>query len=142
MVDLMSHYKFPEGWVRFYTAELSLALEVIHSMGYVHRNIKPDNMLLDIGGHLKLTGFGTCVKMDAVSVCACTYIGRWGLLHVFFYVNPLWSYEHHTHHTHYSKGKYAQTLWWVPLTTSHLRYECHYQVTMNIITHMWSVVHV
>jgi len=75
MVDLMSHYKFPEGWVRFYTAELSLALEVIHSMGYVHRNIKPDNMLLDIGGHLKLTGFGTCVKMDAVSVCACIWVG-------------------------------------------------------------------
>ncbi|KAL5456925.1 hypothetical protein EMCRGX_G034152 [Ephydatia muelleri] len=64
MVNLMSRYAMPEDWAKFYCAELVLAVEAIHSMGYVHRDIKPDNMLLDLKGHLKLADFGTCMKMD------------------------------------------------------------------------------
>ena len=67
MVNLMSNYEMPEEWVRFYAAELVLAVDAIHEMGYVHRDVKPDNMLLDSKGHLKLADFGTCMKMDAVS---------------------------------------------------------------------------
>ena len=37
MVGLMARYDIPEDWARFYTAELVLALETIHSMGYIHR---------------------------------------------------------------------------------------------------------
>ena len=37
LVNLMSNYDVPERWARFYTAEVVLALEAIHSMGYVHR---------------------------------------------------------------------------------------------------------
>ena len=40
-------------WARFYTAEVVLALEAIHRMGFIHRDVKPDNMLLDAHGHLK-----------------------------------------------------------------------------------------
>lgn len=63
MVNLMSRYDIPEKWARFYCAELVLALDTIHTMGYVHRDVKPDNLLLDINGHLKLADFGTCIKV-------------------------------------------------------------------------------
>jgi len=65
LVNLMSNYDVPEEWARFYTAEVVLALEAIHAMGFIHRDVKPDNMLLDGSGHLKLADFGTCMKMDA-----------------------------------------------------------------------------
>ena len=67
LVNLMSNYDVPEKWAKFYTAEVVLALDAIHSMGLIHRDVKPDNMLLDKHGHLKLAEFGTCMKMDEVS---------------------------------------------------------------------------
>lgn len=63
-VYLMSNYDIPHEWAQFYTAEVVLALEAVHCLGYVHRDVKPDNMLLDAQGHLKLADFGTCVRMD------------------------------------------------------------------------------
>ncbi|XP_069126944.1 rho-associated protein kinase 2-like isoform X2 [Argopecten irradians] len=64
LVNLMSNYDVPEKWAKFYCAEVVLALNAIHSMGFVHRDVKPDNMLLDSSGHLKLADFGTCMRMD------------------------------------------------------------------------------
>eukprot|EP00118_Oscarella_pearsei_P005215 m.23664 g.23664 ORF g.23664 m.23664 type:complete len:1265 (+) comp28514_c0_seq2:88-3882(+) len=64
LVNLMSQYDIPQKWAQFYTAEVVLALDAIHTIGYVHRDVKPDNMLLDARGHLKLADFGTCVKLD------------------------------------------------------------------------------
>ncbi|KAG5684958.1 hypothetical protein PVAND_014164 [Polypedilum vanderplanki] len=64
IVGLMSLYEIPEKWAIFYTMEVVLALDTIHNMGFVHRDVKPDNMLLDKYGHLKLTDFGTCMAMD------------------------------------------------------------------------------
>ncbi|RWS31733.1 rho-associated protein kinase 2-like isoform X2 [Leptotrombidium deliense] len=64
LVNLMSNYDVPDKWAKFYCAEVVLAVDAIHSMGFVHRDVKPDNMLLDKFGHLKLADFGTCMKMD------------------------------------------------------------------------------
>ncbi|KAG4078255.1 hypothetical protein HA402_011327 [Bradysia odoriphaga] len=63
IVSLMSMYDIPEKWAVFYTMEVVLALDTIHNMGFVHRDVKPDNMLLDKYGHLKLADFGTCMRM-------------------------------------------------------------------------------
>lgn len=68
LVNLTSTYDVPEKWAKFYTAEVVMALDAIHSMGFIHRDVKPDNMLLDRHGHLKLADFGTCMKMDSVSI--------------------------------------------------------------------------
>ncbi|XP_068089366.1 rho-associated protein kinase 2 [Hyperolius riggenbachi] len=71
LVNLMSNYDVPEKWAKFYTAEVVLALDAIHSMGLIHRDVKPDNMLLDKHGHVKLADFGTCMKMDETGMVRC-----------------------------------------------------------------------
>uniref|UniRef100_A0A3Q1GLM0 Rho-associated protein kinase 2 n=2 Tax=Acanthochromis polyacanthus TaxID=80966 RepID=A0A3Q1GLM0_9TELE len=71
LVTLTMNYDIPEKWARFYTAEVVLALNAIHSMGFIHRDVKPDNMLLDQHGHLKLADFGTCMKMDSTGMVHC-----------------------------------------------------------------------
>ncbi|XP_037606674.1 rho-associated protein kinase 2-like isoform X1 [Sebastes umbrosus] len=71
LVTLTMNYDMPEKWARFYTAEVVLALNAIHAMGFIHRDVKPDNMLLDQHGHLKLADFGTCMKMDSTGMVHC-----------------------------------------------------------------------
>lgn len=45
---------------KFYIAEVILAIESVHKLNYIHRDLKPDNVLLDKDGHIKLTDFGLC----------------------------------------------------------------------------------
>ena len=57
------NYMLPESWARFYAASLSLALRHIHSKGYVYRDLKPENVLLDEHGYVKLADLGLSKKV-------------------------------------------------------------------------------
>lgn len=58
MTLLIRRNTLTEEEARFYIAELVLAVESVHKMNYIHRDLKPDNILLDNQGHLKLSDFG------------------------------------------------------------------------------------
>jgi serine/threonine protein kinase len=63
--DLVTHLQildtFNEVEARFYTAELVEAVDYIHTtLGYIHRDIKPDNVVLDACGHVRIVDFGGC----------------------------------------------------------------------------------
>lgn len=51
---------FSEKLSQFYIGELTCAIESVHNLGFIHRDIKPDNILIDKNGHIKLTDFGLC----------------------------------------------------------------------------------
>ena len=55
---LIEKDKLTEEEARFYIAELILAVESIHKLDCIHRDIKPDNILIDKDGHIKLSDFG------------------------------------------------------------------------------------
>ena len=55
--------KFPSPGFRFYMAEMVQAISSIHSLGFAHRDIKPDNITIDSSGHLKLIDFGSSARI-------------------------------------------------------------------------------
>ena len=65
LLTLLSKFedRLPEEMARFYIAEMILAIDSIHKLRYVHRDIKPDNVLLDANGHIRLADFGSCLRL-------------------------------------------------------------------------------
>jgi serine/threonine protein kinase len=53
------------GVAQFYMYETFSALSHIHSLGYVYRDLKPENTMIDAEGHIKLIDFGFSTKPDA-----------------------------------------------------------------------------
>ncbi|WVQ70619.1 hypothetical protein IAR50_000139 [Cryptococcus sp. DSM 104548] len=60
---LVERDTFSEDMTRVYVAEMVLALEETHGLGYVHRDIKPDNFLFDKEGHIKISDFGLATDL-------------------------------------------------------------------------------
>ncbi|GFP79431.1 serine/threonine-protein kinase cbk1 [Phtheirospermum japonicum] len=64
MTLLMREDTLTETVAKFYIAQTVLAIESIHKHNYIHRDVKPDNLLLDKNGHMKLSDFGLCKPLD------------------------------------------------------------------------------
>ena len=60
---LMREGVLAEDAVRVYAAEIATGIAAIHELGYLHRDLKPDNVLLDAQGHLRLADLGLCKKI-------------------------------------------------------------------------------
>lgn len=58
---LCDQRRMPEARVHFYTAEIVIGLAHMHRMGFMYRDLKPDNILLMPNGHIKLTDLGGVV---------------------------------------------------------------------------------
>eukprot|EP00036_Acanthoecidae_sp_10tr_P011457 CAMPEP_0182926216 /NCGR_PEP_ID=MMETSP0105_2-20130417/11229_1 /TAXON_ID=81532 ORGANISM="Acanthoeca-like sp., Strain 10tr" /NCGR_SAMPLE_ID=MMETSP0105_2 /ASSEMBLY_ACC=CAM_ASM_000205 /LENGTH=511 /DNA_ID=CAMNT_0025064097 /DNA_START=109 /DNA_END=1644 /DNA_ORIENTATION=+ len=65
MTMLIRYDTFDEETTQFYIAETILAIDSVHQLGFIHRDIKPDNLLLDNKGHVKLSDFGLCTGLKA-----------------------------------------------------------------------------
>ena len=60
MTLLMRKDILSEDESRFYIAQTILSIESVHRVNFIHRDLKPDNILIDREGHVKLTDFGLC----------------------------------------------------------------------------------
>ncbi len=54
-------------WVKFYSAEIILALEILHFQKVIYRDLKPENVVIDVNGHIKLIDFGFAKRLSSSS---------------------------------------------------------------------------
>jgi protein kinase A len=71
--------RFPDHVAKFYAAEVVLAIEYMHSKNVVYRDLKPENLLIDNQGHIKITDFGFAKHVPDITWTLCgtpDYLGK------------------------------------------------------------------
>ncbi|KAF2634757.1 Pkinase-domain-containing protein [Massarina eburnea CBS 473.64] len=68
---LRKSQRFPNPVAKFYAAEVTLALDYLHSQNIIYRDLKPENLLLDRHGHLKITDFGFAKEVPDITWTLC-----------------------------------------------------------------------
>ncbi|KAL8973064.1 MAG: hypothetical protein Q9183_000187 [Haloplaca sp. 2 TL-2023] len=68
---LRKSQRFPNPVAKFYAAEVTLALDYLHAMHIIYRDLKPENLLLDRHGHLKITDFGFAKEVPDITWTLC-----------------------------------------------------------------------
>ncbi|XP_069373288.1 citron Rho-interacting kinase isoform X4 [Paralichthys olivaceus] len=76
LMSLLNRYEdqFDESMAQFYLAELVEAIHAVHQLGYIHRDVKPENVLIDRTGHIKLADFGSAARMTANKTVAAPMV--------------------------------------------------------------------
>lgn len=67
----LNEKRFPNPVAKFYAAEVTLALDYLHSRHIIYRDLKPENLLLDRHGHLKITDFGFAKEVPDITWTLC-----------------------------------------------------------------------
>lgn len=67
MTQLIAKDIFTEQESRFYIAQIIAAVDSVHKMKYIHRDLKPDNILIGADGHVKLSDFGLSKNVNISS---------------------------------------------------------------------------
>ncbi|GAO48730.1 hypothetical protein G7K_2900-t1 [Saitoella complicata NRRL Y-17804] len=68
---LRKSQRFPDPVAKFYAAEVALALDYLHSLNIIYRDLKPENLLLDRQGHIKITDFGFAKEVRDITWTLC-----------------------------------------------------------------------
>lgn len=63
--------RFDNGTARFYASQIVMIFQYLHKMDYIYRDLKPENLLLDEQGYIKITDFGFAKKVAFKTYTLC-----------------------------------------------------------------------